>query len=478
MSRWIPGLKIDLDEFQLEAVDFIGTKKRCLIADQGGLGKTITALAAYLDLKDKGLVKNLVIVAPASSIYATWQAECWQKTNIDPLIIEGSRAIKNRQYASGPRVLIVNYESFRQDYSKPAYSNADMIVFDESSYMKNIDSMTWQAANEISLKVKYLVMLSATPIENNVMDLYSAMMLIDPFILGSKPYFESKFCELELQTISLRGRVIKQWVIVGAKNVTELSRITAPYIMRRLPEDVGIKYADISFKEYSLDLTPSQRKVYLALKKGVLAHRDTLRTVELGAKFNYMLLACNSPSLVTKTPYIEGESAKIDFIKGMVSALKEKGLKVVIFSRWRMTIDLLERVLENAGFKVRTITGGVSKYARGKNVKEFTDSKDINVMLINLAGAKSLNLQAAHWLIFLDLYTNPMVNHQVILRLQRRTQMSNDIYVISFIMKGTVEDRVKRILEKKQAISSRFFMGLKLDREDMLKAIVEDSIRE
>lgn len=465
----ILGLKTDLDDYQRQGIVFMYQAGRCMLADEGGLGKTLSALGLFLLLRSIGEGRRCVVVTLSTSVLSTWREEILHHTDLNPIVVLGEKLQGPRardaaysQLSDRCPILITNYEIFRRDYKHRVFRSVDLLIFDESSYFKNYDTSTAEVVRAVSKYVPRVVLLNATPIENSVMDFYSQAEVLYPGLLGTYREFKSRYAVEKLIPIEkwdprARRKVMMEVPkIVGAQNMDELKQRAGWMVLRREPGDVGIKYPEPVFKDVWLEMNPDQREFYETLRKGILQRGNKIRNVAFATKYGYMLLTCTFPSLVKKEGYVPGESPKADFTIDFARKLRDAGEQLVIFSRFRMTVVLLERILEEAGLRVATITGRESKAERAQNQENFNRGKE-DVLIINLAGNRSLNLQAARYMLFLDMCFNPSMNKQAWLRLCRRTQESDKIYVFNLVMQQSAEMHLMDVLAGRTAVAKDFW---------------------
>lgn len=486
-----PDINIELDQYQKRAIHFADVGRRIILADEAGIGKTLTGLGLFSHLKLRRLAPTCIVVAPATAVLNTWHKEIANNTSFNPIVVIGEtcrgKQARHRAYEQlSPMspIIITNYEVFRTDYMHPAFLSTGLFIFDESSAFKTYSAVTAEAARYVSARCGRVLLLNATPVEKDVLDLYSQVNVLYPGYLGKMSSFIERYCTVMMQPIMRYDRAegkqieIKVPKITGGKNLEELAEKVECMILRRMPEDVGLKYPEVVPQELELPQSLELYKVYNELKYGTLRRYNTIRNVAFGVRFGYMLLACISPSLVTKKPYKPGESPKFDAILTMAKKLKEAKEPFVVFSRFRISLEALEKLLTEAGYTVGSITGrDKSKVSRMETQDRFNAGK-LDCLLINMAGAKSLNLPVARFLIFLDCTFNPMTNKQVIFRLCRRTSLAKKVFVYILLIANTLERKVMKVLATRTSVARDVLDGKRPLTMEEMKAIFLEDVRE
>ena len=481
----IPDINLELDIYQRRGIAFFSTIKRGILADDTGLGKTLTALGLFSHLRHTGAAQTCVVVCPSTAVLGTWKKEILKNTSFNPIILLGETAKGPRERSriygevgSRSPLLVTNYEIFRRDYKHPFYKTVGLMIYDESSYFKGYHTATAEAVRTVSgCSAPYSLLLNATPYEISALDIFSQVDAIYPGYFGSMGAFQARYCTYESLKMYKGGRLITVPKITGSKNIDELRERINWLTLKRDGKDVGIVYADVETQLLKLPFSPQLTKVYDELKSGLLNRHGyypgATRKVEFGVKFNYMLMACISPCLVTKEPYVAGESPKFDAIFEMAEKLKEAGERFVVFSRFRQSLMLLESLLKEKGYRVGCITGRETKQERLTNQDALNDGI-LDVLLINMSGARSLNLQTARFLIFLDSTFNPSTNKQVIGRLVRRTQLSPVVYIFMLLIDNSIDEKVMGVIEDRQDDFDTLFSSHSLSIADMERIFQED----
>jgi len=454
----IPELKqIDFDDmllpprdYQKKAATFMANNPAFACLDECGLGKTVTALSAIQGL---GTKKNL-IVAEIKAL-DQWCSEIERFTGLTYTKIRGSPDERKRLWEATTPFMVVNYHILLKDRS--AYKiEWDTITFDEGSrYLRNRDTKLASCARHLNGKYKWV--LTASPIENNLADIFSIYEIMDPTILGDWNAFKKKHIRTAMIPVSKywnghRYVTKKVEKIVGYKRQDEVKRLISPYFIRRTPEDVGNELPDLVVQDIKLELTTAQRDAYEALRGNVERDaQDTNDIINLGSLIKLRRL-CDSLNLVDETKH---SSSKFDELLEIIYENKHR--KIIIFSQWTDSLAELGRILTKEGYKYTYIvgSGSVHKFDNKSDVTGYKKG-DTNILLSSDAGSRSLNLQESSVIINLDLPWNPQTIKQRIGRARRMGSEHDFVIVYNLIAKDTIEEGILPILRAKLKLSDDF----------------------
>ncbi len=449
-----------------------------LLADEVGLGKTIIALTVLSELKIRELVKSILVVVP-SSLVDQWHDEFIDKFNMEiPVIATSKQKFDFDQ-------LITTLPLFTRYPEKFTSRPWDMVIVDEAHRIKSRDSIAWQNLN--MLQKKYMLLLTATPMENYLEDIYSLVTLLKP-IFGSAKQFR------------------KQFAVPGdaraCKNPLEMRRRLNDVMIRRKRDEIkGLFFPERVANTLRFDLTKDEMSLYKAVTGYVSTSYSELESVETASaadlariaakyditrdrffsrrvwmhKFTLMLLQrriCSSPLAVkcsfekmieprqtgetltdllsfkaTCNRLAEQESSKMTVVRKLVERMPGK---CVIFTEFADTLDYIKKWLESAGFSYITFSGELSSAQRAEVIRKFKEEKQI--LVSTDAGSEGLNLQVADTLINFDLPWNPMRVEQRIGRIYRLTQKAEKVNIFNLASNDTIEAYLLDVLFQKIGI--------------------------
>lgn len=457
-------LTVSLYPYQKEGIRFAFEKGRSIIADEMGLGKTIQAIGTAELLRKEGLAEQILIVCPTSLKYQ-WQREIErfaknQERSLDrplTLVIEGNPMKRKEQYASNVPYKIVSYNCMSNDVKMWGSLETEVLIMDEVQRLKNWKTQISMAARKVHSD--YAVILSGTPLENRLEELYSVMEFADNYCLG--PYWQFKD---NCIVVDEGGKVI------GYKNLNQVGETARQRLIRRTKKQVALQMPKRQDQNLFVPMTKEQRSLHDAYKEEVaklvlkwrhmhfLLEKDRQRLLQF---LSMMRMACDSTYILDqKTRY----DTKVAEVVNILQSIFDNGdEKVVIFSQWERMTRLIAYELDKMGVGYEYLHGGVPSAKRRDLIVNFTDDPNSRVFLSTDAGSTGLNLQAGSVMINLDLPWNPAVLEQRIARIYRLGQERN-VQVINLVAKDTIEEQMLDKLRFKTAM----FEGVLDNGEDTI----------
>jgi superfamily II DNA or RNA helicase len=439
-------LRIPLYDFQARGAIFLACRARSILGDDMGLGKTPQTLAAIELLARERGVRKVLVVAPASVKYQ-WEGEIHKFTDRTVQVVEGLKDAREELYKQEAFYKLVNYEQVVRDLDLMNAWNPDVVVLDEAQRIKNWESKTSRAVKK--LRSRYAIVLTGTPLENRLEELYSIVQFVDDRRLG--PAFEFLH---EHRVLDAKGNLI------GYRNLDRIREKLAPILLRRTRSEVLSQLPERTDSIRYVELTDAQRRPYeeqqinLArlLARPVLTDLDRKRVL---ACIVNMRLVCDSTYLFDKETNI---CPKLDEFAEIIQDLMSSGdHKAVVFSQWETMLHKAAEVLNDLGVGHALLHGGMQGKERREVLERFQEG-GCRVFLSTDAGGVGLNLQAADSVINLELPWNPAVLEQRIARVHRMGQ-SRPVRVIHFVTRGTIEERVLRAIEAKRSLFGSVFDG-------------------
>ncbi|MGL4875205.1 MAG: DEAD/DEAH box helicase [Clostridium sp.] len=438
------NINATLRTYQLEGYNFLKRLSALgmggILGDEMGLGKTLQAITFITS--EKG--KKTLIVAPTSLVY-NWEGEFLRfSPDIRVLINTESKEKRKKMLEKLNEfdVVVTSYNLLKNDIDIYKELQFDFMILDEAQYIKNPSARITKACKEIKASSKFA--LTGTPIENSLLELWSIFDFIMEGYLFDKKTFNSKY-----------NRNLSEEEVL----VKDLKRLTAPFILRRLKKDVLDELPEKIEKIVYVDMTKEQKKVYSAyikyinelIDKKVSLNEFKKESIEILAYITKLRQISLHPTLVTEN--FLGSSGKINALKEIVIDTVQEGHKILIFSQFTSALKIVEEVLEKNEVTSYYIDGSIKGEKRIELVNRF-NKDDTNVFLISLkAGGTGLNLTSADIVIHLDPWWNPAVESQATDRAHRIGQ-KNVVEVIKLIAKGTIEEKIISLQEKKKEITN------------------------
>jgi len=439
---------VPLPDYQLRGALFAAGRGRAILGDDMGLGKTVQALAAAELLARARGIGRVLVVAPASVKYQ-WESEARKFTSRPVQVIEGDRPDRLEQYARPTFYRLVNYEQVTRDLDELNAWRPDYVILDEAQRIKNWESKTSRAAKK--LRSRYALVLTGTPLENKLEELYSIVQFVDDRRLG--PAFQFLH---DHRVLDAKGQ------LTGYRNLDLVRERLAPIFLRRTRGEVLGQLPERTDSTVFVELAAAQRGPYedqraaLArlLVKPVLSELDRKRIL---ACLTNLRMICNSTWLFDKSTHV---APKLDEFAEIIAQLMTESAdhKVVVFSQWEMMLQEATAVLDRLGVGYATLTGRMPAAERKDPIARFREDPACRVFLSTDAGGSGLNLQAADTVLHLEVPWNPAVLEQRTARVHRMGQ-SRPVRVIRLVTRGTIEERVLDVIAQKRALFEGLFEG-------------------
>jgi len=485
----LDNVKVELFPHQIDSAYTVVNKLKlsALLADEVGLGKTIEAGIIIKELLCRALVKKILILVPAS-LTTQWQQE--MKTKFGEDFIRRDE-FSGKEFWDRFDKIISSIDTAKQPENAQMIKSIawDLIIIDEAHKLKNEQTLNFQFVEKIPKK--YFLMLTATPMQNNLKELYNMFTLLKPGLLGTYSQFQSRFM-VDIRTPA---------------NHEELQSLLKEVMIRNRRCDVNIKFPDRIVKNVSFMLSKEEMELYNDLEKFIRAHYSTgvmlvlmiLQRVATSSSFaitstlNKMLYTIeNGVSFTELEKQLLGESedgiSDVEIVKDRLSKIKEKAEdklskaskiwdvewlkrlvaqsskiktntkgeellkyvntylkndKILIFTGFRKTQDYLFKLFSNAGYKCVNFNGSMNWVDKDKAIEDFKES--CQILISTEAGGEGRNLQFCHVLINYDLPWNPMKIEQRIGRIHRLKQ-EHDVLIVNFSSKDTIEEYILELL--------------------------------
>jgi ERCC4-related helicase len=438
----LPGVNTRLYPYQVTGTAFLAGTGRALLADDMGLGKTLQAIAAASWLADHEGVKKTLVICPAS-LKQQWSREIAKFTSHNCQIVSGPPAERAAQYRQPASFFILNYELVLRDLSViTELLCPDLVIMDEAQRIKN-----WRTKIAAATKLipsRFAFVLTGTPLENRLEDLYSLMQVVDPKILG--PLWRYM---VDYHVTDEKGKVL------GYRNLSLLRQRLQPVMLRRDRSLVADQLPDRINQQLDVAMTAKQIEIHddgmaKAGRLAQIAKRRPLTPSEqhrLIAALQQARMACNSAGLVDKETE---ESPKIDELETLLAEIcLQEGRKAVVFSQWELMTRLVEKRLRRMGLGFVRLHGGIPSNQRGALIESFRKDDSVQVFVSTDAGGVGLNLQSGSALINLDVPWNPAVLEQRNARIHRLGQKRR-VQIITMVAADSYEQQVLALVGNKQ----------------------------
>lgn len=413
----------------------------------------------------KSFNKTSLIVVPNSLVY-NWHKESRKFTpGIKTLVYTGINREKNPKLFALNDLIITTYGTVRVDIDILKDFKFNYVILDESQSIKNPNSLSSRAVKQ--LRASHKLVLTGTPIENSIQELWSQLSFINPGLVGSLQSFTERF----VTPIEKAN---------DAHKMQQLKAIIKPFVLRRTKDQVAKELPPKMEQVVYCSMSEEQADAYETVKS--YFRNEILKSIkEIGLnKSQFALLQgltklrqiANHPKLTNES--FEGVSGKFDEVLRMAETAKAEGHKVLLFSQFVKQLDIYRTEFDNRGWNYSYLDGSMSNEQRQKAVEAFQQESGIQFFLMSLkAGGVGLNLTAADYVFIVDPWWNPAVEQQAIDRTHRIGQ-DKIVFTYKFISKDTVEEKILALQHKKKELASAIITT----EESFIKSIDIDEILE
>ena len=422
-----------------------------ILGDDMGLGKTPQTLA-WLSLnrvREEARERPALVVCPASLV-ENWAEEAADFVpGLTVLPIQGAKRDPLWDRAPEHDLVILSYGILRRDVQRAAAIPWSALVLDEAQHIKNPDTANAKSAKRLRADTR--LVLSGTPMENQVRDLWSLMDFLMPGYLGTAASFAKRF-----------GNPIAANGPGAATTLDLLRRKMKPFLLRRLKREVATDLPPRLERRMYCDLAPAQRRLYEEVEARVQSEADAARAsggAPLHILRGLMKLRqiCGHPRLLPDRPNPPDESGKLDMFLEVLDESLDGGHRMLVFSQFTSMLGILREELERRKIDYRYLDGSTTH--RQRLVNEFNSRDDIPVFLISLmAGGTGLNLTGADVVVHFDPWWNPSVEDQATDRAHRIGQ-DKTVYALKLVARDTVEARVADLQDRKRELVEAALSG-------------------
>lgn len=448
------NLNANLRDYQVDGFEFFNTLSNYsfggILADEMGLGKTVQTLAFLLSQKDK----KSIVITPTSLIY-NWENEFEKFTPDIKLGIAYGNKVQRENVLENYKdydVILTSYGAYKNDMEKYKNITFDYCIIDEAQNIKNPDSIITKSVKEVNANVKFA--LTGTPVENNLMELWSIFDFVMPGYLYSKKKFETIFVNNE-------------------KNHCQLKNLIKPFMLRRTKKEVINELPDKIEHKFYVELDKEHKRAYKSfvnlIKRRILENNEDNMTVfAYLTKLRQLSIA---PEIIVKN--YKGKNSKLEILINIIK--EESDRKILVFSQFTKVLKIIEKRLGEENISYSYLDGKTDAKDRIKLVEEFNNSETKKVFLISLkAGGTGLNLTSASIVVHFDPWFNPASEDQASDRAHRIGQ-KNVVDVIKLISKNTVEEKVIAMQDYKKDLIEDI-INSNLESSSSLKKLTREEI--
>ena len=468
-----------LFDFQLKGVAFLLERRRSVLADFMGMGKTLQGAAAGLFMRAKGEAKRLLVVCPAT-LKDQWRAHLLSDDffHLAPheVVLIGGRPAKRKnlwEQALRAKAVIVNYELVRKDTEEfKRAARGTFLVLDEASFVKNHKGKTYKAIKKAMPLVSGASALTATPIENGPEEFFAILRLLGLSTETTtwKEFYEKYTIRKTLEIRTKQGRKIPLKIVVGYKNLDKFRREVAPHVLRRTPQDVNLSLPKVRQKTFVLPLDGPQAEAVRVITEGIArtyeqelqrygerkAEANVLARISLvrGAEASPFVLkdsksqlgkaAWEAASRMIREDYLSPKEAEL------YRVLLQVNVPTVVFTQFEREARRLREILKGklSSTPIYLVSGGVRGKEKLDRLKSFKLEKGRAVLVTTDTIAYGWNLTNAAVVVNFDLLWNPQKMEQRLRRAVRLDSVARSVLVVNLVADG-LEKTVAEILNYK-----------------------------
>lgn len=463
-----PAVKASLPVYQVDGVAWLERLRQMhlngILADDMGLGKTLQAIIAISQHKNQHPMALSLVVCPTSLIY-NWKEEC---TKFNPTLrvlpVDGTPT-QRKKLLTGIKdydLIVTSYSLLQKDIEFYQSIKLSYAILDEAQHIKN--RSTRNAKSVKMLQAKYRLILTGTPIENSLDELWSLFDFLMPGLLSSY----ERFVERYIRNVSN---------VPQGQHLEHLKRKISPFVLRRMKKDLLTDLPPVSEIVYHCHLSESQRELYRSYANSAREELSRLVKNEGFEKVQIHVLAtltrlkqiCCHPAIFAKDKPEPGDSAKYDMLLDLLQSLIEGGHRTVVFSQYTRMLNIMRSDLERQGIPLCYLDG--TSKNRITIVKEFNENNAIPVFLVSLkAGGSGLNLTGADTVIHYDMWWNPAVENQATDRVHRIGQTAA-VSAYKLVSLNTIEEKIVELQNRKRGLVKKI---VSCDDEAMAKLTWEE----
>jgi SNF2 family DNA or RNA helicase len=416
---------------------------RAMLSDEVGLGKTIEAALICKEYFARGQIKSLLVLTPATLV-SQWQMELDEKFAIPTITTDERDSSPEEFWHLNDRIVAsINTAKHKSHFQYVTARDWDLVIVDEAHHLKNRRTLNWKLVDAI--KKRFILMLTATPVQNNLVELFNLLTLLKPGLLNTEAQFKKEYVG------SKNGRV--------PKNPAKLRQLMREVMVRNTRSIVDVKLP----KRFASTITVQPQAKELELYEAINQYlRQQNRSIDKLTRNNLLMRAGSSPIALTET--IKGLQKRFDHdelafllkrAKGMgefekakqlVDLLKKSTQKTLVFINYSATMTYLSKYLEKQGIAHTCFRGSMTLKAKDAAIEDFRES--VSVMLASETGGEGRNLQFANTIVNYDLPWNPMKIEQRIGRLHRIGQ-TQDVFIFNLAIANSIEAYILKILHDK-----------------------------
>jgi SNF2 family DNA or RNA helicase len=454
IDETLDKMKVELRDYQRISATLMANKKAFGLFDDCGLGKTPSTIGASIGIMDDG--DRILVVAEIRAL-EQWKSEIYRFSGIESTVIRGTKKKRSKLWKESEEhpFTIINYHLLQNDWNMVGNVHWKVIVFDEASrYLRNRTTKMASFCRQIDAEYKWA--LTASPLENNLGDVFSIYEILDENILGEWFTFQRRYIQTKDVVIG-RYKTKNGWVnktitkVIGYKHQEEVKEKISEHFLRRTVDDVQGELPEVIRQTIWVELTRHQRAIYDELE-GIVKKKAEMEVGDIAGLGEMIRMRRVCDSLALSGDCDDDVSSKFDELMSIIYENRHR--KIIIFSQWTDPLFLLEKRFDDVGYEYSRIYGKKQKIDYEDEIRRFKERT--NILLSSDAGSRSLNLQVASIIINLDMPWNPQTIKQRIGRAVRIGSIHSTVVVYDMVCKDTIEEAIIPVLNKKLKAMENF----------------------
>lgn len=418
---------------------------RAILADEVGLGKTIEAGLIASEYFARGMIASLLVLTPASLV-SQWQEELAQKFQISTVTTDDQRvAARSRDFWHGNERIVASLNTAKSSrQAEYVVERAwDLVIIDEAHHLRNRKTLSWQFVN--ALKMRFVLMLTATPLQNSLLELYNLLTLLKPGLFQTESQFRAEYVDPKNPT--------------KPRNPERLRRLMREVMVRNTRSLIDVELPKRFATTIKVEPSPQERAISTQVAEFIRAHDgkiDRFTKTHLLTRAGSSLAAMHAAiETLKKHSFAQELLSELREIKPemisekarrLLDLLRKSTQKTIVFSNYQATSAYLAQLLTKERISFRTFTGGMSLKEKDESIEAFRS--EVSVLLASETAGEGRNIQFATTIVNYDLPWNPMQIEQRIGRVHRIGQ-TEEVYVFNFCLAGSIEEYMLRVLHEK-----------------------------
>jgi SNF2 family DNA or RNA helicase len=437
--------------YQYQLIRWLNLARKGIVALAPGLGKTMSVINATKEVGNTYPSPKVLVVCRANEKVSVWKEEVLKFSDLTPMVIAGTKEERIKQYREDADIYIANPELVIRDWSEvySLVSKSAILVADEANFLSHLGSKINKLFSILAEMAEFVWLLTGTPMENNLMELFDLVEIVCPGLLGKRAVFQYAYHYTSDSCDSAKRAI----------NLAELRKKVFPVMFRRTKKEVEDELPERVVKRIDIFLSRLQKDLYNKARKNILTEVDNalgsgskLQMHNALVKTVRLKQICDDPALLGH----ESTSPKADFLYDLAAG-ELSGEKIIVFTQFKEMAKLLHNSYGQFGAVL--YTGDQTQLERQEAIKKFQTDPDCGMIIGTTAMTRGINLTAAGVVVLFDLPYNPMTIEQVISRGHRLGNLHENLLVYYLLCHMTIDEETMEMGKDKTLLSSAVIDG-------------------